>query len=30
VPDTQTQEMRGLLRTRKQITRERASHVQRL
>ena len=30
VPDTQTQEQRGLLRTRKQITRERASHVQRL
>jgi transposase len=30
VPDTQTQEMRGLLRTRKQIVRERASHIQRL
>ena len=30
VPDTQTQEQRALLRTRKQITRERTSHVQRL
>jgi transposase len=30
VPDTQTQEMRTLLRTRKQLVRERASHVQRL
>src|ERR1700687_5664870 len=30
VPDTQTQEMRGLLRTRKQLVRERTSHVQRL
>lgn len=30
VPDTQTQEQRGLLRTRKQLTRERSSHVQRL
>jgi transposase len=30
VPDAQTQEMRGLLRTRKQIVRERASHIQRL
>lgn len=30
VPDTQTQEQRGLLRTRKQLTRERTSHVQRL
>lgn len=30
VPDTQTQEQRGLLRTRKQLTRERTSHTQRL
>ena len=30
VPDAQTQELRGLLRTRKQFTRERSSHVQRL
>jgi len=30
VPDAQTQEQRGLLRTRKQLVRERASHVQRL
>jgi transposase len=30
VPDTQTQEMRTLLRTRKQLVRERSSHVQRL
>ena len=30
VPDAQTQEMRGLLRTRKQIVRERTSHIQRL
>ena len=30
VPDVQTQEQRGLLRTRKQLTRERTSHVQRL
>lgn len=30
VPDVQTQEMRALLRTRKQLVRERASHVQRL
>ena len=30
VPDTPTQEQRGLLRTRKQLTRERTSHVQRL
>ena len=30
VPDEQTQEMRGLLRTRKQLVRERSSHVQRL
>ena len=30
VPNTQTQEQRGLLRTRKQLTRERTSHVQRL
>jgi transposase len=30
VPDTQTQEQRGLLRTRKQLVRERTSHVQRL
>ena len=30
VPDTQTQEQRGLLRTRKQLTRERTSHIQRL
>jgi len=30
VPDAQTQEMRGLLRTRKQLVRERASHVQRM
>ncbi len=30
VPDVATQEQRGLLRTRKQIVRERASHVQRL
>ena len=30
VPDSQTQEQRGLLRTRKQLTRERTSHVQRL
>ena len=30
VPETQTQEQRALLRTRKQLTRERTSHVQRL
>ena len=30
VPNTQTQEQRSLLRTRKQLTRERTSHVQRL
>jgi transposase len=30
VPDEQTQEMRNLLRTRKQLVRERTSHVQRL
>lgn len=30
VPDAQTQEQRSLLRTRKQLTRERTSHVQRL
>jgi transposase len=30
VPDEQTQEMRNLLRTRKQLVRERVSHVQRL
>jgi transposase len=30
VPDRQTQEMRRLLRTRKQLVRERSSHVQRL
>ena len=30
VPDAATQEQRGLLRTRKQLTRERTSHVQRL
>jgi transposase len=30
VPDVQTREQRGLLRTRKQLTRERTSHVQRL
>ena len=30
VPDEQTQEMRSLLRTRKQLVRERSSHVQRL
>ena len=30
VPDTQTQEQRGLLRTRKQLTREHTRHVQRL
>jgi transposase len=30
VPDAQTQEQRGLLRTRKQLVRERTSHVQRL
>ena len=30
VPDAATQEQRGLLRTRKQLIRERASHVQRL
>ena len=30
VPDMPTQEQRGLLRTRKQLTRERTSHVQRL
>ena len=30
VPDRATQEQRGLLRTRKQLTRERTSHVQRL
>ena len=30
VPDAATQEQRGLLRTRKQLSRERASHVQRL
>src|SRR5437763_8902838 len=30
VPNAQTQEMRGLLRTRKQLVRERTSHIQRL
>ena len=30
VPDTQTQEMRNLLRTRKQLVREQSSHVQRV
>ena len=30
VPDAQTQELRGLLRPRKQLTRERTSHIQRL
>lgn len=30
MPDSATQEQRGLLRTRKQLIRERASHVQRL
>jgi transposase len=30
VPDQQTQEMRSLLRTRKQLVRERSSHIQRL
>ena len=30
VPDAPTQEQRGLLRTRKQLTRERTSHIQRL
>jgi len=30
VPDVQTQEMRNLLRTRKQLVRERSSHIQRL
>jgi len=30
VPDEQTQEMRNLLRTRKQLVRERSSHIQRL
>ena len=30
LPDAQTQEQRGLLRARKQLTRERTSHVQRL
>jgi transposase len=30
VPDTQTQEMRGLLRTRKQLVREQSRHLQRL
>ncbi len=30
VPDAQTQELRGLLRTRKQLIRERSSHIQRL
>jgi len=30
VPDRQTQEMRNLLRTRKQLVRERSSHIQRL
>jgi transposase len=30
VPDAQTQELRGLLRTRKQFVRERSSHIQRL
>jgi transposase len=30
VPDTQTQEMRTLLRTRKQLAREKASHTQRI
>ena len=30
VPDEQTQEMRNLLRTRKQLVRERSSHVERL
>jgi transposase len=30
VPDTQTQEMRNLLRTRKQLVREQSSHVLRV
>jgi transposase len=30
VPDTQTQEMRNLLRTRKQLVREQSSHVLRM
>ena len=30
MPNAATQEQRGLLRTRKQLTRERTSHVQRL
>ena len=30
MPDTQTQEMRNLLRTRKQLVREQSSHVQRV
>jgi transposase len=30
VPDQQTQEMRNLLRTRKQLVRECSSHIQRL
>ena len=30
MPDAETQELRGLLRTRKQLVRERTSHVQRL
>jgi transposase len=30
VPETPTQEMRALLRTRKQLVREQASHVQRI
>jgi transposase len=30
VPDTPTQELRALLRTRKQLVREKASHTQRL
>jgi transposase len=30
VPDTQTQEMRGLMRTRKQLVREQSRHLQRL
>jgi transposase len=30
VPDTQTQEMRTLLRTRKQVVREKSSHIQRI
>src|SRR6266404_7229181 len=30
VPDEQTQEMRALLRTRKQLVRERSSHIQRI